>query len=176
MTSRHLDPPDTENREDGDQPGEEDGEDLETEEEIIQRAVDESRAGIGAGSEDEEARPQERDVSVTRTDDKAKDQPIPESSRSDQADSRASSPGFSFPSLPTHAPVDESDETPNGQDGELDARMAMLLGLSGPSTLPGPSVKLPSPPKETKRKPGQGWNLPGYKDDRDDDPDSWCCK
>jgi hypothetical protein len=50
--------------------------------------------------------------------------------------------------------------------------MALLLGLTGPSTKPGP--RLPSPPKDT-RKPGQGWNLPGYKDDNDEDPDSWCC-
>jgi hypothetical protein len=72
-------------------------------------------------------------------------------------------PGFSFPSLPTHIPVDESEN-----DEEATAKMALLLGLSRPTTNPGP--RLPSPPKD--RKPGQGWNLPGYKDDNDEDPDS----
>lgn len=78
-------------------------------------------------------------------------------------------PELSFPSLPTHVPVDESQDA---TDKEAEARMALLLGLSGPSTKPGPP-RLPSPP--IGRKPGQGWNLPGYKDDRDEDPDSWCC-
>ena len=78
-------------------------------------------------------------------------------------------PEPSFPSLPTHIPMDESQDP---IDNEAEARMALLLGLSGPSTKPGPP-RLPSPPKE--RKLGQGWNLPGYKDDRDEDPDSWCC-
>lgn len=78
-------------------------------------------------------------------------------------------PRLSFPSLPTHTPMDESQDA---VDTEAEARMALLLGLSGPSTKPGPP-RLPSPP--TGRKPGQGWNLPGYKDDRDEDPDSWCC-
>lgn len=78
----------------------------------------------------------------------------------------ADEPVFSFPSLPTHIPVDESEN-----DEEATAKMALLLGLSRPTTNPGP--RLPSPPKD--RKPGQGWNLPGYKDDNDEDPDSWCC-
>lgn len=73
---------------------------------------------------------------------------------------------FSFPSLPTHIPNVE-EET----DKEAAAKMALLLGLSRPTTNPGP--RLPSPPRD--RKPGQGWNLPGYKDDNDEDPDSWCC-
>jgi hypothetical protein len=60
-------------------------------------------------------------------------------------------------------------------DPEADAKMALLLGLSGPRSQPGPP-RLPSPPKTVGgRQPGQGWNLPGYKDDRDEDPDSWCC-
>jgi len=75
--------------------------------------------------------------------------------------------GFSFPSLPNHIPVDEPEN-----DEDANAKMALLLGLSRPTTNPGP--RLPSPPKD--RKPGQGWNLPGYKDDNDEDPDSWCCK
>jgi len=78
-------------------------------------------------------------------------------------------PELSFPSLPTHIPMGESQDA---VDNEAEARMALLLGLSGPSTKPGPP-RLPSPSKA--RKPGQGWNLPGYKDDRDEDPDSWCC-
>jgi hypothetical protein len=81
-------------------------------------------------------------------------------------DTETDEPGFTFPSLPTHIPVDEPEN-----DEEATAKMALLLGLSRPTTNPGP--RLPSPPKD--RKPGQGWNLPGYKDDNDEDPDSWCC-
>lgn len=181
LTNRHLsvkgpDSEDEDKREDEDEDEDEEDEpqDLETEDEIIQRAIDESRSGLGSTSDDERARPESpdgREVDLSERDTR-----IANGKGDPASDSQTSSlVGLSFPALPTHS-VDENAETSSGQDKWMDARMAMLLGLSGPSILPGPSVKLPSPPKEIKREPGQGWNLPGYKDDRDDDPDSWCCK
>lgn len=177
LTNRHLDrhgdgPEEDKPDEDG-----EEYEDLETEDDIIQRALDESQRGIGDMSDDEGAR---RRSSEKRTcmPDTPKDEEDPSTTLKDvdEEDLSSTTGGLSFPSLPTHAPLEDADETSEGQDAEMDARMARLLGLSGPSTLPGPTARLPSPPKEVKRAPGQGWNIPGYKDDRDDDPDSWCCE
>ena len=173
LTNRHLDPK-AHNPGDEDDKGEDEYEDLETEDEIIERAIDESHNGINVTTEDGGSRPQSPDESCPITS-KPNDDPPEIKSKQDQSDSRTNSPGgLSFPSLPTHAPVDVTDT--NEEDQEMDARMARLLGLSGPSTLPGPSTKLPSPPKEIKREAGQGWNIPGYNDDKDDDPDSWCCE
>ena len=167
LTNRHLGPKGLGGLDDDRNSEGEEHEDLETEDEIIQRAIDESRSGIGPTSDDEGPRPQTPDESKTV------EKPAITNEEADQPRAGPSSPaGLSFPSLPTHDVEEPSDD----RDPEMDARMARLLGLSGPSTLPGPSIKLPSPPKEVKRAPGQGWNLPGYKDDRDDDPDSWCCE
>lgn len=171
LTNRHLDlkgrgGPDNDEESEG-----EELDDLETEDDIIQRAIDESRSGIGPTSEDEGAGPQ------SPGEPKVVKKPPVTKEKADQLKSRPDPPPeLSFPSLPTHAPIDDNEEPANSQDPDMEARMARLLGLSGPSTLPGPSLRLPSPPKEVKRAPGQGWNLPGYKDDRDDDPDSWCCR
>ena len=122
----------------------------------------ETRSKHGKKVTDEDEVPYETETEqdiITRARALAKQSPPP---------TDADEPGFSFPSLPTHIPVDESEEN----DQEASAKMALLLGLSRPTNNPGP--RLPSPPKD--RKPGQGWNLPGYKDDNDEDPDSWCCK
>ncbi|KAI9635631.1 uncharacterized protein MKK02DRAFT_44329 [Dioszegia hungarica] len=81
-----------------------------------------------------------------------------------------------FPSIPTHVPAQELDEA-DQDDPAVDARMAMLLGLPGPSIHPG-GPKLPSAPTSKPaqgRQAGQGWNLPGWEDGRDEDLDSWCC-
>jgi hypothetical protein len=147
---------------------EEEEEDFETEDEILLRALEEaelnaetrSKHGQKDGEEDEVPyeKETEQDI-ISRARALAKQSPRP--TETEEA-------GLSFPSLPTHIPVDESEEN----DKEASAKMALLLGLSRPTTNPG--SRLPSPPKD--RKPGQGWNLPGYKDDNDEDPDSWCCK
>lgn len=69
------------------------------------------------------------------------------------------------------APTDLPDEA----DPSLTSRINLLLGLSGPSTQPGfPTV--PTVPTDSKRQTGQGWNLPGWQDTRDNDLDSWCCE
>ena len=77
---------------------------------------------------------------------------------------------FAFPSLPTHLPMD--DEPEPDLDEDTKKRLDLLLGLSGPAQKPG-QASLPAVPK---RAPGQGWNLPGYNDARDEDLDSWCCE
>lgn len=88
-------------------------------------------------------------------------------------DERISDP-FNFPAIPTHAPV--TDEGSDEAGTEEDARMRLLMGLSGPTSKP--TTKLPTAPsaKPTERQAGQGWNLPGYVDERDDDLESWCCE
>ncbi|ORX36158.1 hypothetical protein BD324DRAFT_630410 [Kockovaella imperatae] len=92
---------------------------------------------------------------------------------SDDPHETISNTSFAFPSLPSHIPVDEDPE-PGPEvniDDDTRKRMDLLLGLSGPAQKPG-QASLPAVPK---RAPGQGWNLPGYNDARDDDLESWCC-
>jgi hypothetical protein len=146
---------------------EEEGEDFETGDEILLKALEqaeldaETRTKHGQKNTDENEVPYEKETEqdiIARARALTKQSPPP---------TETDEPGFSFPSLPTHIPVDESEQ----DDKDASAKMALLLGLSRPTTNPGP--RLPSPPKD--RKPGQGWNLPGYKDDNDEDPDSWCC-
>jgi len=60
--------------------------------------------------------------------------------------------------------------------------MQALLGLRGPSIFPAPpsaapKKKAPGPgPGPAPRRPGQGWGIPGFDDNRDEDTDSWCCE
>ena len=103
------------------------------------------------------------------------DQPAYRPPTPDRPDKRTSNagldePSFSFPSLPTHVPTEE-DSSPT--DDDTHKRMNLLLGLTGPTARPGTQPVLPSVPK---RQAGQGWNLPGYDDSRDNDLDSWCCE
>lgn len=142
--------------------GESEHDDGETEAEILERALAEAAL--------------ERDSDTA--DLSAEDAPqVPVSS---QRDRRSESTDLSFPILPTHQL--ESDTNGGGEtaDPGLEARMTLLLGLSGPSAAPsGP--KLPSAPKvlpsspSSEKQPGQGYNLPGWADGRDEDIDSWCC-
>jgi hypothetical protein len=153
---------------------EEEVEDFETEDEILLKALEgaeldaETRSKIpGQRPEDNDEVPYEKE---TEQDILARARALATAQSSLPPSSTGENePGFSFPSLPTHIPTEESEET----DAKASAKMALLLGLSLPHSQPGPP-RLPSPPKEI-RKPGQGWNLPGYKDDNDEDPDSWCC-
>jgi hypothetical protein len=180
-TSGYLDNEDgaTEHKEED----EENAEDLETEDEILLRALEEAELEVDqdiksgklrSGAEEDGI----ADENETEQDIIARAKALSLNSPRDQASSSRTapldSPTLSFPSLPTHLPTEAEEED---VDAEAQARMDMLLGLSGPSTQPGPP-RLPTPPKDvgSDRKPGQGWNLPGYKDDMDDDPDSWCCE
>ena len=154
---------------------EEDADDYETEDEILLRALEEAeldaetrqKNGKTRSGEEEEEVPHEKE---TEQDILARARSLATESKQPPSPTATDEPAFLFPSLPTHIP-ETQDDNDNDDDTESAAKMALLLGLSGPNTKPGP--RLPSPPKD--RKPGQGWNLPGYKDDNDEDPDSWCC-
>ena len=127
------------------------GDDLETEDEIVAKALAEAEL------------------------DQAKNHHVTEDDDEEQL--AASSPhdtGFSFPSLPSHEPGLGAQDTELDPDAK--ARMDLLLGLSGPKAKPGASATFPKPPTEIKREAGQGWNLKGYNDARDADLDSWCCE
>ena len=129
----------------------EDIEDVETEDEIVARALAEA---------DLEAKSQPMGASRSSPPD-LNDTPSPPHQMhagNDEDDT------FSFPTLPTQLP---SAEEP---DDQAYAMISRLQGLSGPSHVPG--TALPPPPKAI----GKGWNLPGYDDARDDDLDSWCCE
>jgi hypothetical protein len=165
-------------RDEGDEPNDTE-EDFETEDEIVLRTLEEAELEAETRSRDPKPHPkEEEDVAYEKETEQdilararalvtSQAQPRPPTQQTPS--SSTNEPELSFPALPTHIPIDESQDP---LDKDAEARMALLLGLSGPSTKPGPP-RLPSPPKD--RKPGQGWNLPGYKDDRDEDPDSWCC-
>jgi hypothetical protein len=157
-------------------------EDFETEDEILLRALEEAELEVETRSRDPVSHLEEEDdiayeketeqdiLARARALAATQAQAQPQTRHTPSSDIKSTDePELSFPALPTHIPIDESQDP---LDKDAEARMALLLGLSGPSTKPGPP-RLPSPPKD--RKPGQGWNLPGYRDDRDEDPDSWCC-
>jgi hypothetical protein len=175
-----------ENAKDGveDQGGEE--EDFETENEILMRALEEAELEVDMDIKSGTRIAQKEDQDGVANEDEtehdilARAKALVTSSSTGRDTQRGTvsqpdSPQLSFPALPSHLPKDE-DDIEDALDAEARARMEMLLGLSGPSTQPGPPG-LPSPPKDVggQRNPGQGWDLPGYKDDMDDDPDSWCC-
>lgn len=150
---------------------EEDADDYETEDEILLRALEEAELDAETRQKNGKTRSEEvPHEHETEQDILARARSLATESKQPPSTTAADEPAFLFPSLPTHIP-ETQDDNDNDDDKESAAKMALLLGLSGPSTKPGP--RLPSPPKD--RKPGQGWNLPGYKDDDDEDPDSWCC-
>ncbi|KAL1408484.1 hypothetical protein Q8F55_005296 [Vanrija albida] len=77
--------------------------------------------------------------------------------------------------LPALPDLEDDDEP---LDAESKAKMDALLGLRGPSLFPATPTRDPKPKGDTlgppPRAPGQGWNIPGYDDGRDEDLDSWC--
>ncbi|WWD21913.1 hypothetical protein CI109_106401 [Kwoniella shandongensis] len=80
--------------------------------------------------------------------------------------------GFSFPSLPNHLPVDDTDGHDEEVDDETQKRLDMLLGLTPSSAKPGqtqPKSGLAPPPSAPR------FDLPGYNSARDEDTESWCC-
>jgi hypothetical protein len=127
----------------------------EAEQEILERALAEAEL---EADEELDAR-----GTITST-------PTPNEVRGVQSEPDASA--ALFPSLPTHQPLADPDDPTEADD---DPRMALLLGLSGPSQQPGGA---PVPPVSAvlPRQAGQGWNLPGWQDGRDEDLDSWCCR
>ncbi|KAK1926592.1 hypothetical protein DB88DRAFT_482389 [Papiliotrema laurentii] len=145
-------------REEGDH-DESDDEPFETEEVIIARALDEASLS--------EQHDQSGQVQEPQSTDQASAISNPKSPTTQPTDDDA----FSFPSLPAHEPLVAEPE-----DDQLQKRMELLLGLKGPSVAPGaPKASGPVLPTVPKREVGQGWNLPGYNDSRDNDLDSWCC-
>jgi hypothetical protein len=169
----------------------------ETEQDILERALAEAKL--------EEAQGEQQPASYTMLDqpecgsesDKTPDSPNGTSKHRTTGDQAADSLAdldvrLSFPAIPTSAPIDTSSLSNSGDaDAELEARMRLLAGLSGPSAAPFASSSagkgLPSVPsakpgtgrpdaKIDNRQVGQGWNLPGLHDGRDDDLDSWCCE
>jgi len=132
---------------------------LETEEDIVAKALAEAALDRKAGlTEDSDA----EDAAIgNQVPEEQATKPIGTAEPEDEL--------FSFPSLPTHIPADE----PEPIDDDFQQRMNLLLGLSGPTARPFSKPLLPDPPK---REVGQGWNLPGYNDTRDSDIDSWCCR
>ena len=146
-------------REEGDH-DESDDEPFETEEVIIARALDEASLS--------EQHDQSGQVQEPQSTDQASAISNPKSPTTQPTDDDA----FSFPSLPAHEPLVAEPE-----DDQLQKRMELLLGLKGPSVAPGaPKASGPVLPTVPKREVGQGWNLPGYNDSRDNDLDSWCCE
>ena len=151
--------------------GDEGLDDLETEEEIIARALAEAsldRTTDPPDSPTELDGPRGTSLDAARPQQSATSAPAPAPSDNDP---------FSFPSLPTHMPADSVDDfEPIDQDTQ--ARMDLLLGLSGPAVPPQSRASKPGPtlPTVPKRQIGQGWNLPGYNDARDQDLESWCCE
>ena len=152
--------------------------DFETEEEIVAKALAEASLDRTTGLEPQSSEG-EHDTGNGDTGNEPERNGVP-NPLADNTDTRSpveSEPAvdpdapFSFPSLPTHVPQEEAEPI----DEDLQQRMNMLLGLSGPTAKPGQPVK-PLLPDAPKREVGQGWNLPGYNDTRDGDIDSWCCE
>ena len=125
--------------------------DEETEDEIIARAL--------------------ADASLDHTREPSADKAPAKDPASPREETESTESSFNFPSLPSHVPK-EDEEPRKDFDDDTKKRMDMLLGLSGPVTKPGG----PTLPQVPKRAPGQGWNIPGYEDTRDEDIDSWCCE
>ena len=77
-----------------------------------------------------------------------------------------------WPALPTHSLDD--------MDADAQSRLDKLMGLSAVSnvlpSVPTGRLGVQSAGETSKRQAGQGWSIPGYKDDNDDDPDTWCCE
>lgn len=138
--------------------------DHETEQEILERALAEAEM-------EAEAEQKERKLAASTG-----TTVLPQEPASTDSDNETDS-DFAFPSIPNHQPLSEG-EPDDQNDVDIDSRMSLLLGLSGPSAKPG-EPKLPTVPSSKPvpgRQAGQGWNLPGWEDGRDEDLDSWCCE
>lgn len=145
----------------------EDFDEEETEDDIIAKALEEAEMNRRLGTEDPPRVSSEGGVAPAGH--------VAGDSSSSNPQTSDDHPELSFPPIPTHLPQPSLD-TVEG-DPETAARMAMLLGLSGPSHRPGQgATKREEMPTVPKRQPGQGWNIPGYSDAKDEDPDSWCCE
>lgn len=157
-------------------------EDFETEDEILARAL--AEAAIEDDEEDEVA-PAATAESLTR--------PSAHAPRTagvsagleagDDDDDDASAAALAslsgLQTLPTLPDLVDDDDEP--LDAESKARMDALLGLQGPSLFPATPTRDPKPKDSNTlgpppRAPGQGWNIPGYDDGRDEDLESWCCE
>ena len=161
--------------------------DEETEQEILERALAEAELErVEDVADDKEALDTQPSRASTPAPGQA-DVPAQQEVSGEDDQLAKLSARLSFPSIPKAAPVDlPADKgTIDDADANLEARMQLLAGLSGPSAAPIatskagrglPSVPSAKPGKDgSGRQVGQGWNLPGWHDGRDDDLDSWCC-
>lgn len=143
---------------------------FETEEEIIERAMAEAALEQRDEKQQDEVGKQ-KDPALTTSTNLA-------TQKKDDEPPDTDNPGFPplfLPALPTHDPIFKDEDEDGGVDDDLQKRMNLLLGLSGPTLKPGQPTQ-PVLPSAPKRQVGQGWNLPGYNDHRDDDLDTWCCE
>ena len=101
--------------------------------------------------------------------------PATQSENCSSIDPDADEAEVAWPTLPTHSLPQEDD-----MDADAQSRLDKLMGLSAVSNvLPSVPTGRPgvqSAGETSKRQAGQGWSIPGYKDDNDDDPDTWCCE
>ncbi|WVQ97483.1 hypothetical protein IAU59_004597 [Kwoniella sp. CBS 9459] len=166
----------------------ENDEEEESEEQIIARALDEAKLNHlldPSGDRDGSGKPDEGDGDVdvvSAPHSRSEDTNNLKDGRAKNATDAAEAAGlnFSFPSLPTHIPVEDASKNDDDEalDDEGQKRLNLLLGLS-PST-----AKLgdPSRPKATDKKgttpappSAPRFSFPGYDNSRDEDTDSWCC-
>lgn len=131
--------------------------DDETEEEILERALAEA------------ALDDAREVSAERE----PAEPEPEPAEPDHAELAIQLPSTLALPLPSLDNVSVEAE----DDDEDQAKIDALMRLQGPSLFP--SVPSSAPLKKGElgpppKVPGQGFNLPGFNDARDEDLDSWC--
>lgn len=154
-------------------PGEDDTE--ETEEQILERALAEASLEGTADVDVEEEGPAVGSE-PPRVEAGAKSESKPTASILKDLDQH--SPELSFPQLPSTSAlpvptfVDEDEADPEDQ-----AKIDALMSLQGPSQFPSVPTNKPLNKGElgpAPRAPGQGWNLPGFNDARDEDLDSWC--
>ncbi|WWC87336.1 uncharacterized protein L201_002225 [Kwoniella dendrophila CBS 6074] len=137
---------------------EDDVEDVETEEQILIRALEEARL----------EKFHEPSGTLDRQDDQAEDNPSPSTIGGLES--------LAFPSLPTHIPQQQENEGVEELDAETTKRLNALMGLSPSSHKPGQSKSntTTSASPVSKSTPKQ-WNLPGFDLNRDEDTESWCC-
>ncbi|WVR04280.1 hypothetical protein IAU60_001280 [Kwoniella sp. DSM 27419] len=137
-------------------------EQVETEEEIIARALDEARLDHLSDPVDGSSLESDGAATVHPAADKVHlDSTV--QTKADANDDAA----LSFPSLPSHQPADR-DEPEAALDEDTKRRLDMLMGLS-------PFTAKPGQPKTASGPAPSTYNFPGYGADRDQDADSWCC-
>lgn len=144
----------------------------ESEEQVLERLLAEAALEASAGEGTEGSR-----VSTPTRQNNQVSSPSPDRLASTPVTEPVETDGFpQFPST-TALPVPLLDADGEEDDPADKARIEALMKLGGPSLFP--SVPTTAPTKKGElgpppRAPGQGWNIPGFNDARDEDLDSWC--